>query len=103
MSRKKSVRTENQGAPRLGFNAYNISRERYIELRNGCAAGKYSREILSKACRGLEFIEPLILLSIRQGKSFDRLQILWELGEMERPAVSRSGFYRFRRRLGKRL
>lgn len=31
-------KTENQGAPRLGFDAYNISRERYIELRNGCAA-----------------------------------------------------------------
>ena len=37
-------------------------------------------------------------MSVRQGKSFDRLQILWELGEMERPAVSRSGFYRFRQR-----
>ncbi|MCI9101593.1 MAG: hypothetical protein HFH58_17600 [Lachnospiraceae bacterium] len=75
-----------------------IGKQRLEELKSGCRAGVYSPEILKAACKEFEFIEPLILLSIRQGKSFDRLQILWELGEMERPAVSRSGFYRFRRR-----
>lgn len=75
-----------------------IGKQRLKELQSGCRAGVYSTEILKVACKEFEFIEPLILLSIRQGKSFDRLQILWELGEMERPAVSRSGFYRFRRR-----
>lgn len=75
-----------------------IGKQRLEELQSGCRAGVYSPEILKAACKEFEFIEPLILLSIRQGKSFDRLQILWELGEMERPAVSRSGFYRFRRR-----
>lgn len=98
MSRSNWSRTEYQGAPRLSFDAYNISRERYRELRNGCAVGKYSLETLSKACSGLEFIKPWILLSVTKSKSYDRLQILWELGKMEKPAVSRSGFYRFRRR-----
>lgn len=98
MSRDNLARMENQKAPWLGFDAYSISRERYLELRNGCAAGKYSHETLSRACQGLGFIEPWILLSVQEGKSFDRMQISWDLGETERPAVSRSSFYRFRRR-----
>lgn len=97
MSKSILSRTENQGAPRLGFDAYNISRERYIELRDGCAVGKYSRETLSKACRGLEFIEPWIILSVTKSKSYDAMQVLWELGEIDRPAVGRSDFYGFRR------
>lgn len=75
-----------------------IERQRLEELQSGCRTGIYPPEILKAACKEFEFIELWILLSVRQGKSFDRLQILWELGEMERPAVSRSGFYRFRRR-----
>ena len=66
MSRSNWSRTKYQGAPRLSFDAYNISRERYIELRNGCAVGKYSRETLSKACRGLEFIEPYLISHKKQ-------------------------------------
>ena len=66
MSRSNWSRTKYQGAPRLSFDAYNISRERYRELRNGCAVGKYSRETLSKACRGLEFIEPYLICHKKQ-------------------------------------
>lgn len=83
---------------RRSYAEYGIEWQRLEELQSGCRAGVYSPEILKAACKEFEFVEPLILLSVRQGKSFDRLQILWELGEMERPAVSRSGFYRFRRR-----
>lgn len=75
-----------------------IGKQRLAELQNGCRTGAYSPEILTAACKEFEFIEFWILLSVKQDKSFDRMQILWELGEMERPAVSRSGFYRFRRR-----
>lgn len=75
-----------------------IEQQRLEELQSGCRTGIYPSEILKAACKEFEFIELWILLSVRQGKSFDRLQILWELGEMERPAVSRSSFYRFRRR-----
>ena len=94
MSRKKSGRTENQGAPRLGFNAYNISRERYIELRDGCAVGKYSRETLQKACDGFEWLAPWILLSVQRKLSYDHLEFDWKLGRI--PA-GRSDFYGYRR------
>lgn len=94
MSKSILSRTENQGAPRLGFDTYNISRERYIELRNGCAAGKYSREILSKACRGLEFIKPWILLSVTKSKSYDLIEFHAELGRIP---IGRSDFYGYRR------
>lgn len=88
-------RTENQSAPRLGFDAYNISRERYLELRNGCADGRYSPETLSKACRGLEFIKPWIILSVTKSKSYDLIEFNSELG---RVPVGRSDFYGFRRK-----
>ena len=95
MSKGNWSRTGYQGAPRLSFEAYNISRERYIELRDGCAAGKYSRETLLKACRGLEFIEPWILLSVTTSKSYDLIEFDCKLG---RVPVGRSDFYGFRRK-----
>ena len=95
MSKSILSRTENQGAPRLGFDAYNISRERYRELRNGCAVGKYSPETLSKACSGLEFIKPWILLSVTKSKSYDLIEFDYKLGRIP---VGRSDFYGFRRK-----
>ena len=95
MSKSIWNRTENQGAPRLSFEAYSISRERYIELRDGCAAGKYSRETLSKACRGLEFIEPWIILSVTKSKSYDLIELDYKLGRIP---IGRSDFYGFRRK-----
>ena len=65
MSKGNLSRTENQGAPRLGFGAYNISRERYIELRNGCAAGKYSGRLaggLNLYSRGLSCLSQKVCL-----------------------------------------
>ena len=50
------------------------------------------------ACRGLEAISPWILLSVRQGKSFDTLAVRWELGEIEKPPFCRTDFYSCRRR-----
>lgn len=98
MSKGNLSRTENQSAPRLGFEAYNISRERYLELRNGCATGKYSPETLRKACRGFEFVAPWILLSVTENRSYDAMEIKWELSEIERIPVGRSDFYGFRRK-----
>lgn len=95
MSNGNLSRMKNQGAPRLGFNAYNISRERYIELRDGCASGKYSRETLQEACRGLEFIEPWIILSVTKSKSYDLIEFDFKLGRIP---IGRSDFYGFRRK-----
>lgn len=95
MSRDNLSRTENQRAPRLSYGEYGMSRERYLELRNGCAAGKYGLETLRVACRGLEFIEPWILLSVTKRKSYDRLEFDLQLG---RVPVGRTDFYGFRRK-----
>lgn len=95
MSKRNLSRTENQGVPRLGFDAYNISRERYRELRYGCAAGKYSHETLREACRGLEFIEPWIILSVTKSKSYDLIEFDFKLGRIP---IGRSDFYGFRRK-----
>lgn len=55
-------------------------------------------KILKAACKGLEAISPWILLSVRQGKSFDTLAVRWELGEIEKPPFCRTDFYSCRRR-----
>ena len=98
MSKDNWSRMKNQSTPRLGFDAYNISRERYIELRNGCAEGKYSPKTLQKACRGLEFIKPWIILSVTKSKSYDELQKKWELREIEQIPYCRTDFYGWRRK-----
>ncbi|MCI9008623.1 MAG: hypothetical protein HFI13_11000 [Lachnospiraceae bacterium] len=82
---------------RRSYSEYGITKQRLAELKRGCRAGIYPPEILTAACAGIERISPWILLSVRQGKSFDRLQILWELGEMERPPYCRTDFYSYRR------
>lgn len=94
MSKSILSRTENQGAPRLGFDAYNISRERYRELRNGCVTGKYSLETLSEACREFGFIKPWIILSVTKSKSYDLIEFHAELGRIP---IGRSDFYGYRR------
>ena len=95
MSKGNLSRTEYQRAPRMGYSEYGISRERYLELCNGCAEGKYNPETLSKACRGLEFIKPWIILSVTKSKSYDLIEFNSELG---RVPVGRSDFYGFRRK-----
>lgn len=55
-------------------------------------------KILKAACKGLEAISPWILLSVRQGNSFDTLAVRWELGEIEKPPFCRTDFYSCRRR-----
>ena len=83
---------------RLSYAEYGIGQRRLEELQNGCRAGIYPPEILKAACRGIEAISPWILLSVKQGKSFDTLAVSWELGEAERPPYCRTDFYSCRRR-----
>lgn len=62
---------------------------------NGCAVGKYSREILREACRGLEFIESWIILSVTKSKSYDLIEFDLKLGCI---SIWRSDFYGFHRK-----
>lgn len=94
MSKSILSRMENQGAPRLGYSDYGISRERLCELQHGCVTGAYPSELLSKACTWLEFIKPWIILSVTKNKSYD----LIEYSEMGRIPIGRSDFYGYRRR-----
>lgn len=54
-NRKPQHRQEMQ---RHSLTRLGIDEVRYKELRNGCRAGIYSRETLSQACAGFEFLEP---------------------------------------------
>ena len=83
---------------RRSYAEYGIAKQRLAELQDGCKNGAYPPERLKAACLGIEAVSPWILLSVRQGKSFDRLQISWELREMERPPYCRTDFYSYRRR-----
>lgn len=98
MSKTIWSRTKNQGAPRLGYSEYGISRERLCELQHGCVTGAYPSELLSRACAGFKFIESWILLSVMKGCSYDAMIIKWELKVIKRPPAGRSDFYGYRRR-----
>lgn len=97
MSKRKSS-SNAQTIQRLSYEEYGISKNRLAELQGGCRAGIYPSEILTAACRGIESISPWILLSVKQGKSFDVLSVEWELGKMEMPPFCRTDFYSCRRR-----
>ena len=84
-----------QSIARPSFAELGICKERYLELRSGCVSGRYSRETLSKACIGLEFIEPWIILSVTKSKSYDFIEFNEKLGRIP---VGRSDFYGFRRK-----
>lgn len=98
MSKGNLSKAEYQRAPRMGYSEYGISRERYIELRNGCAEGKYSLKTLREACKGIEFISPWIILSVTKSMSYDELQKKWELREIEQIPYCRTDFYGWRRK-----
>lgn len=58
MSKKKRENTNDKVLARPSYAVLGISKEKLCELQSGCRSGTYSPEMLSKACRGLEFIEP---------------------------------------------
>ncbi len=84
--------------PRRNYDFYGLSKQLVKELRIRCKEGLYSPETLQEACAGFEWLAPWILLSVQKGLSYDRMQTQWELGRLERPAVSRTDFYSCRRR-----
>lgn len=98
MSKKKRENMEFMFPTRPQYAELGISRERIHELQSGCMTGKYTPEMLSKACEEFKFLEPWILLSVTKDCSYDAMMIKWELRELERPAVGRSDFYGFRRK-----
>lgn len=70
-----------------------MSKVYFNELCDDYVAGKYSPEILSKACKGFEFLKLWIILSVTKNKSYDKI----EYSELGRIPASRTSFYRYRR------
>ncbi len=97
MSRRKRVNDINT-MQRRSYAEYGIGHQRLEELQNGCRTGLYSPEVLKAACTGIEIASKWVLLSVRQGASFDALAVQWELGRIERPPFCRTDFYSYRRR-----
>ncbi len=95
-ARKRRITTYT-GIPRQSYDFYGLDKRRVKELQSYCISGECPLETLLKACRGLEAISPWILLSVRQGKSFDTLAVRWELSEIEKPPFCRTDFYSCRR------
>lgn len=95
MSRVNWSSARKQSAPRLSFSEYGIIRKRYLELRNGCAAEEYSLETLREACRGFEFLESWILLSVTKKRSYEGVEYAEGLGRIP---CGRTDFYGFRRK-----
>ena len=78
---------------RKSWDDYGISRERYLELRNGCREGRYNNKMLLNACRGFEFVGPWIILSVTKNKSYDHLEFDLKLGRIP---CGRTNFYALR-------
>lgn len=60
MSKKKRENMEFKFPTRPQYAELGISRERIRELQSGCMTGKYTFEMLSKACEEFKFLEPWI-------------------------------------------
>ena len=84
MSKEKREYVNFKVSTRPSYPELGISKERLRELQDGCRVGIYSSEMLSKACQGLGFVKPWILLSVTKSLSYDGLQRLWDLGDIER-------------------
>lgn len=98
MSKEKSEHINFKVPTRPTWAELNISRERLRELQSGCRAGRYSYNMLCKAAHTAnKDIAEYILLSVTKKLSYEGLQILWELKEIERMPCGRTDFYALRR------
>lgn len=81
--------------PRFSFEYYGLSRERYVELRDGCRAGEYGHNILVQACANIPAeIAIFIIKSVEKNQSYDDLEFDSELGRIP---CGRTNFYGYRR------
>lgn len=84
-------------APRHSWEYYGITRQRYKELTALIRSGRYASLASSAAHSANKDIASYIILSIEKNLSYEGLQRLWELKEIERMPESRTNFYAWRR------
>lgn len=86
-----------QPAPRHPWRYYDIDKKRYNQLVEHIRSGRYDYLALSAARRSNEMIAEYFIMSIKKNLSYDDLERMWTLGEIERIPVGRSDFYGWRR------
>lgn len=91
------VPSQSQSAPRKSWRYYGIDKKRYNHLVEYIRSGRYTPLALSAAHTACEIASRHILLSIEKNLSYDDLERMWTLKEIERIPVGRSDFYGWRR------
>lgn len=86
-----------QSAPRHSWEYYRISKERYRQLTEYIQSGRYASLASSAAHTANKDIAEYLIMSIVQDLSYDDLERMWTLKEIERMPVGRSDFYGWRR------
>lgn len=81
-------------APRASWKDYQISRERYLELRNAVRSGKYDDMARTAANIANKSIAEYILLSVKEKRSYEGVEYAEGLGRIP---CGRTDFYGYRR------
>lgn len=82
---------------RRKWSYYGISKKRYKQLIEYIQSGRYASLASQAAHRANEMLSSYIILSIEKNLSYEGLQRLWELREIERMPCCRTDFYGYRR------
>lgn len=91
----KSTSKQSSKNHRVSWQDYNISRERYIELRQAAQSGKYQDIVQEAAYMANKDIADYIILSVMEGKTFEEVEYAEGLGRIP---CGRTDFYGYRRR-----
>ncbi len=84
-------------APRHSWEYYRITKERYKALTATIRSGRYADLASQAAHTASPDIAEYILLSVKKNLSYEGLERLWQLREIERMACCRTDFYGYRR------
>lgn len=86
-----------QSAPRRSWKYYGISKERYRQLTEYIQFGRYATVARQAAHTANKDISEYLVMSIEKDLSYDDLERMWTLKEIDRIPVGRSDFYGWRR------
>lgn len=86
-----------QSAPRHSLSYYGISKAREKQLTECIQSGRYAPVARQAARTANKDISEYLYMSIEKDLSYDDLERMWTLKEIERIPVGRSDFYGWRR------
>ena len=82
---------------RASYEELGIDDTRLKELQEIVRSGEYDDLVESAAVKVGRDVSEYILMSVREGISYDAMKIMWELKDIERIPYSRTSFYAKRR------